>query len=55
MVTIHERVFLRLPVEALELVGNAAEFWPERVRMMRRWANELDRLREFGRIVKLSA
>ena len=34
---------------------HAAEFWQERVRMMRWWADELDRLRELGRVFKLSA
>jgi hypothetical protein len=33
----------------------AAEFWQERVRMMRWWADELDRLREHGRVIKMSA
>jgi integrase len=34
---------------------HAAEFWQERVRMMRWWANELDRLKEHGRVVKIRA
>ena len=34
---------------------HAAEFWQERVRMMRWWADELDRLRELGRVVKIRA
>jgi integrase len=34
---------------------HAAEFWQERVRMMRWWAEELDRLRELGRVVKIRA
>ncbi len=34
---------------------HAAEFWQERVRMMRWWADELDGLRELGRVFKLSA
>jgi integrase len=34
---------------------HAAEFWQERVRMMRWWADELDRLRELGRMVKIRA
>jgi hypothetical protein len=34
---------------------NAAEFWKERVRMMRRWTDELDRLRELGRVVRIRA
>ena len=36
-------------------VTHAAEFWQERVRMMRWWADELDRLREHGRVIKMSA
>jgi integrase len=34
---------------------NHAEFWPERVRMMRWWADYLDELRERGRVVSLRA
>ena len=34
---------------------HAAEFWQERVRMMRWWADELDRLRGLGRVVKIRA
>jgi integrase len=34
---------------------HAAEFWQERVRMMRWRAEELDRLRELGRVVKIRA
>lgn len=34
---------------------HAAEFWQERMRMMRWWADELDRLRDLGRVLKLSA
>jgi integrase len=44
--------------EANEISGaytHAAEFWQERVRMMRWWADELDRLREHGRVIKMSA
>jgi integrase len=44
--------------EANEIRGaytHAAEFWQERVRMMRWWADELDRLRELGRVVKIRA
>ncbi|OSJ30849.1 MULTISPECIES: tyrosine-type recombinase/integrase [Bradyrhizobium] len=44
--------------EANEIRGaytHAAEFWQERVRMMRWWADELDRLKDIGRIVKMSA
>jgi integrase len=44
--------------EANEVRGaytHAAEFWQERVRMMHWWADELDRLQELGRVVKLSA
>jgi len=33
----------------------AAEFWQERVRMMRWWADEFDRQREHGRVIKMSA
>jgi hypothetical protein len=33
----------------------AAELWQERVRMMRWWADELDRLRELGRVVRIQA
>jgi integrase len=32
---------------------HAAEFWPERVRMMRAWADYLDELRESGKVVPL--
>jgi integrase len=44
--------------EANEVRGaytHAAEFWQVRVRMMRWWADELDRLRELGRVVKIRA
>jgi integrase len=44
--------------EANEIRGaytHAAEFWQERVRMMRWWAEELDRLREHGRVVRIRA
>ncbi|WP_461324030.1 tyrosine-type recombinase/integrase [Bradyrhizobium diazoefficiens] len=34
---------------------HAAEFWPERVRMMKWWANYLDELRERGRVVAIKA
>jgi integrase len=34
---------------------HAAEFWQERVRMMRWWADELDRMKEIGLVTKLSA
>jgi len=34
---------------------HAAEFWDERVRMMCWWADELDRLRDHGRVVKIRA
>jgi len=34
---------------------HAAEFWQERVRMMRWWADELDRMKELGRVPKMSA
>ncbi|MGJ5155349.1 tyrosine-type recombinase/integrase [Bradyrhizobium sp. HKCCYLR1023] len=44
--------------EANEIRGaytHAAEFWQERVRMMRWWADELDRMKELGRVVKIRA
>jgi integrase len=44
--------------EANEIRGaytHAAEFWQERVRMMRWWADELDRMKELGRVLKMSA
>jgi len=44
--------------EANEVRGaytHAAEFWQERVRMMRWWADELDRMRELGRVVRIRA
>ena len=44
--------------EANEIRGaytHAAEFWKERVRMMRWWADELDRLKDLGRVIKMSA
>jgi integrase len=44
--------------EANEIRGaytHAAEFWQERVRMMLWWANELDRLREHGRVIEMRA
>ena len=44
--------------EANEIRGaytHAAEFWQERVRMMRWWADELDRMKEIGLVMKLSA
>lgn len=34
---------------------HAAEYWQERVRMMGWWADELDRLRDYGRVIKMSA
>lgn len=34
---------------------HAAEFWQERIKMMRWWANHLDELRERGRVVPLRA
>ena len=33
--------------------ARAAEFWQERVRMMRWWADELDRPRAFGRVARI--
>jgi integrase len=44
--------------EANEIRGaytHTAEFWQERVRMMRWWADELDRPSEHGRVIKMSA
>ena len=44
--------------EANEIHGaytHAAEFWQERVRMMRWWADERDRPSEHGRVIKMSA
>jgi hypothetical protein len=44
--------------EANEIRGaytHGAEFWQERVRMMRWWADELDRPSEHGRVIKMSA
>jgi integrase len=44
--------------EANEIRGaytHAAEFWQERVRMMRWWADGLDRMKELGRVIKMSA
>jgi integrase len=44
--------------EANEIRGaytHAAEFWQERVRMMRWWADDLDRMKELGRVIKMSA
>jgi integrase len=32
---------------------HAAEYWPERVRMMQAWANYLDELRDAGKVVPL--
>jgi integrase len=32
---------------------HAAEYWPERVRMMQAWADHLDELREAGKVVPL--
>jgi integrase len=43
------------PNEVRGAYTHAAEFWQERVRMMRWWADELDRLRELGRVVKIRA
>ena len=34
---------------------HAAEFWQERVRMMRWWADEIDRMKEIGLVMKLNA
>ena len=31
----------------------AAEYWPERVRMMQAWADYLDALRDAGKVVPL--
>src|SRR5262249_59657249 len=44
--------------EANEIRGaytHAAEFWQERVSMMRLWVVEVDRLKDLGRVVKMSA
>jgi hypothetical protein len=44
--------------EANEIRGayiRGAEFWQERVRMMRWWADEIDRPSEHGRVIKMSA
>ena len=44
--------------EANEVRGaytHAAQFWQERVRMMHWWADELDRLRELGRVIRIRA
>ncbi len=43
------------PNEVRGAYTHAAEFWQERVRMMRWWADELDRLRELGRVVRIRA
>jgi integrase len=43
------------PNEVRRAYTHAAEFWQERVKMMRWWADELDRLKELGRVVKLRA
>jgi len=32
---------------------HAAEYWPERVKMMQAWADYLDELREAGRVIPL--
>jgi hypothetical protein len=32
---------------------HAAEYWPERVKMMQAWADYLDELRERGKVVPL--
>ena len=32
---------------------HAAEYWPERVRMMQAWADHLDELRDAGKVVPL--
>lgn len=34
---------------------HAAEFWQERVKMMKWWADHLDELRERGKVLKLTA
>jgi integrase len=43
------------PNEVRGAYTHAAEFWQERVRMMRWWADELDRLRDLGRVIKIRA
>jgi hypothetical protein len=40
------------PNEVRGAYMHPAEFWQERVRMMHWWANELDRLRQVGRVVR---
>jgi len=32
---------------------HAAEYWPERIRMMQAWADYLDELRDDGRVIPL--
>jgi len=33
---------------------HAAEYWPERVKMMQAWADYLDELREGGKVLRLA-
>jgi hypothetical protein len=33
---------------------HAAEYWPERVKMMQSWADYLDELREGGKVLPLT-
>jgi hypothetical protein len=40
--------------EIRSVYTHAVEFWQERVRMMRWWADKLDRLRENGRVLNES-
>jgi hypothetical protein len=42
--------FKRVPLAA---VGPAAEFWPERVKMMQAWADYLDELSGAGKVIPL--
>ena len=35
------------------LTCNAAEYWPERLKMMQAWADYLDELRDTGKIIPL--
>jgi hypothetical protein len=40
---------------SLEQIGrHAAEYWPERVKMMQSWADYLDELREGGKVLPLT-
>jgi integrase len=39
------------PDEVRRAYTHAAEYWPERAKMMQEWANDLDELREHGKVV----